>query len=61
MSEEFIFDRDTDVNMQDLTEDGKALSRKPDGGIIVSKEFQITEDGRSPAGDGKAQRIHEQW
>ncbi|KAF3016548.1 hypothetical protein E8E14_012335 [Neopestalotiopsis sp. 37M] len=61
VSEEFIFDRDTDVNMQDLTEDGKALSRKPDGGIIVSKEFQITEDGRSPAGDGKAQRIHEQW
>lgn len=60
-SEEFIFGKETDVNMQDLTERGKASSRKPDEVILVSTEVQVTEDGRSLTGDGKVHRVHEQW
>lgn len=60
-SEEFIFGKETDVNMQNLTVRGKVSSQKPNDVILVSTEVQVTEDGRSLPGDGKVQRVHEQW
>lgn len=50
------------VKMQDLkVYAGSAISAdKPSNGIVVSNEFQITEDRTSQNGEN-AQRVHETW
>ena len=51
------------VKMQDLkVYAGSATSTdKPSNGIVVSNEFQITEDRTSQNGEQNAQRAHEPW
>ena len=51
------------VKMQDLkVYAGSATSAdKPSNGIVVSNEFQITEDRTSQNGEQNAQRAHEPW